>query len=78
MTASEIPVGGRFTWAGCDEVYTVTHQVRGVYPHTHLTYATYGGDFGHGLVVAKHCVAWAGHTEVIAVPDTRTSGGTES
>jgi hypothetical protein len=78
MTAKDIPIGGRFTWASQDMIYTVTHQVPGTTPYAHMTYATYGDDFGHGTVVAKHAVAVAGHTEVVAMPNTRASGGTTS
>jgi hypothetical protein len=76
MTAREIPVGAVFTLEGSDVSYTVTHQVTGASPHAHMTYATYGEGFWYGSVIGRYCVALAGHTEVIAVPDTLASDAT--
>jgi hypothetical protein len=64
MTAREIPVGGRFAWAGCE--YTVTHQIPG---DAHMTYVTYGDNFGRGSVIAKRASAFFGDMEVVALPD---------
>ncbi len=74
MTASELPIGARFTLPGDAIVYTVGLHVIGRFPFSHLTFVSHLNWDGEEL----HHSAFAGHTEVILIPETITTGSTEA
>ena len=75
MTARDLPVGARFTLPGEDTLYTVTHQVPGKHDweiELHLTYCRFWSPW----IECEETCAFAGHTEVTLVPDTRATDST--
>ena len=67
MTAAELPVGARFTFPLDGETYMVTAHTPGHFPDTHLTTAILISPW----IMETGEITIAGHTEVIAHPDTR-------
>jgi len=75
MTARDLPVGARFTLPGSDTLYTVTAQTPGRMPsgfEYHLTTCKFFNPWQE----CEDEITFAGHTEVIAVPDTCATDST--
>lgn len=70
MTAQDLPLGARFVLPSRDCECIVTHQIPGRTPSAHLTFARYFNEWQE----SEELQVFAGHTEVVAVPETKTKG----